>query len=145
MKLYIENIKYISNFNKLDNLYKNIISYKEIYSIYGIFNITNDNIYKLSFNDKNIKKIDINNIILLIDFSEIIYNKVNSLPNNTTKYDIKLIKYKLNKESKISFNIKYLNNIIKDFYFEINDLKECDNLSDIYINDIKKILDYLKI
>ena len=145
MKLYIENIKYISNFNKLDNLYKNIISYKEIYSIYGIFNITNDNIYKLSFNDKNIKKIDINNIILLIDFSEIIYNKVNSLPNNTTKYDIKLIKYKLNKESKISFNIKYLNNIIKDFYFEINDLKECDNLSDIYINDIKIILDYLKI
>ena len=145
MKLYIENIKYISNLNKLDNLYKNIISYKEIYSIYGIFNITNDNIYKLSFNDKNIKKIDINNIILLIDFSEIIYNKVNSLPNDTTKYDIKLIKYKLNKESKISFNIKYLNNIIKDFYFEINDLKECDHLNEIYINDIKIILDYLKI
>lgn len=145
MKIYIENIKFINNLNNLDHLYKENINYIEFYSTNGIFNIINNNIYKLLINDKNIEILNINiNNNLLLDFSEIILNKVNNIPNNYIKYNIKLIKYKSNKESNISFNIKYFNNIIKDFYFEIANLKDVNDFNEVYIEYIKDILNSLK-
>ena len=139
MKLHINiNLNKI-NINKLDNinyLLKNKIIFKQIYSEEGIYNLKNNNIQKLIIENSEIQKINLYNIDLILDKENISYkDNISQIPYNHKIFNVEIFQYYINKNDKLTLNLKYLNNKLYDVYF---DLKE-NNIANHY-NNIKELL-----
>ena len=139
MKLHINiNLNKI-NINKLDNinyLLKNKIIFKQIYSEEGIYNLKNNNNQKLIIENSEIQKINLYNIDLILDKENISYkDNISQIPYNHKIFNVEIFQYYINKNDKLTLNLKYLNNKLYDVYF---DLKE-NNIANHY-NNIKELL-----
>ena len=138
MKIYVKNLK-INNINSQlnnvsQNLLKNTIKYREIFSPEGIFRIRNNDIFMLLPQDIPCEYVADTNLI--IDRSSYILKKTNSIPYNHCIYDIEQTDYKFYSNSTVSLMIHRCNNIVIDIYFNTKDKEFNKNLK----NDINEYL-----
>jgi hypothetical protein len=133
MKIYILNYK----LNKLNNFLsifaKTNINIKEIIEIYsneGNMIIDKENTYKLNYFDKNLIKINnyFNNYDFIIDNSITIREEISQLPSKHLAIHKNIYSFKLNQQSKIKLLIITINNEIDDFYFEITEEIDINNV-----------------
>jgi hypothetical protein len=121
MKIYIpkfmpKNIDCLKNETIIT--YKNVTTYKDIYSTEGLFRIHNNNIIQLIPNDISVIYTKYNDTNFIIDKSYYIFNKnIYCIPYNHIIYNIEKTEYKFDNKSKISFIIEKCDDCIKDIYF----------------------------
>ena len=165
MKIYIDNYKPISVLDKLSLLDSYFIKKNniiEIYSISGIYNITNTKIYQMIPYSDN-KSIIITNYYknnsLIIDNSVFIQEETHHIPNNHIHLNLTSFIYAINSKSKLYLiiegydkennsitnnNDRYNNFIPSNFYFEIIDKKDANEKFDINDPFIKNdIIEFL--
>ena len=116
MRYYICDIDVINKFNmvKIDTI--NVI---ELYSLSGIYQIINDEIYKIHITDKNIYDKTIHNFKIIVDDSIINKKIVKHIQNKHIQLEKIIEKYDINN---IQFTIEK-NNLDKNIiaaYFEFN-------------------------
>lgn len=150
MKIYIKNLE-------LQNIKGNIeaikkyeiknIKYIIFYSTDGIFELNNKNLYKLYQNDVKITSDNISynskDYELLYDNSFYNKEKIYSIPNLYRERKIIKTHYKIEK-SFSSLIIEYEDNIIMDYYFEIDDKSKDKISNNILENEISSFLSILK-
>ena len=154
MKIYIDcNLNTNTNIDELIQLtnYNYSMSFlKEIYSNEGIFNIHNNKISQLIIEDNPITIIKINNINFLVQLNNDKYiDNINHIPYDYKENNIKLYKF-INKSNSIfSFNLKLINNKIKEIYFNIHNpnknLKNSQTQLDLVYEYKEEIFEILKI
>ena len=123
-KLYIKNLDQNLFYNKCNSKFNKITENKfiSLYSANGIYKIENNTLYKLNFENHDIKKILIQDEEIWIDLSQASYNKIFSqLPNNYNFIKQKLIKYKSDNFKDYYFCILFEDDIIIDTYIEFKD------------------------
>ena len=155
MKIYIDNYsiknlqKKIKGLNKYLTNKTNVI---EVYSDEGIFVIDQQNIYKIDYLDKPIKKgkyINENDILfdMLIDTTETTRTIVNQLPPDNVIIKTETHEYQINTSSKTKLVINSsLNKGVNeykphDFYFDVSN--DIDINSPIFKEDINVFLFHL--
>ena len=150
MKIYIDNYnnekmtKKLGSFNKYLLNKTNVI---EVYSDEGIYLVDSNNIHKITYLDKPIKKIrysDKNDFI--IDLSETKLTIVNQIPSDCIILKMETHNYQLNTKSKIKFVVNFA--LIKNedynlhnFYFDVSD--DIDINSPLFKEDINVFLSLL--
>jgi hypothetical protein len=155
MKIYIENYNIDNLPKKMKTLSKHLTNKTnaiEVYSDEGIFVIDPQNIQKVVYLDKPVKKgkyINENGIafVLLIDHSDTTMSLVNQLPTDNVIMKIETQIYQISANSKTKLVIKStLNKVTNeykpyDFYFELpNDI---DISNPIFTEDINVFLFHL--
>lgn len=150
MKIYIKNIE-------LQNIKENIESIKKyeiknikyiiFYTNDGIFELNNENLYKLHQNDV---KIILDNISYKNKEYELLYDnsfynkeKIYNLPNLYREKKIKKTYYKIEK-SFSTFILEQSDNNIIDYYFELDDKSKDKISNNIIKNEISSLLSILK-
>jgi hypothetical protein len=149
MKIYIKNYSCNKIFEKRQLLHEFLIEKKEIIEIFsneGLFYIDENNVYKVTYLDKPVFKIDnfIEQIDIIID-PTIIETEINSsIPANHYSIKTEVYKYQLNNTSKIKFVIiiSQDDNMIVDYYFVVPD--DTDINSKFFKEDINVFLFHLK-
>lgn len=140
MKIYIDNYNITNLSKKMKGLNKyltNKTNTIDAYSDEGIFSVDQQNIYKITYLDKPVKKVKYvneNNTIfdLLIDSSEVTSSIVNQLPYDNLIMKTETQVYQTSTTSKVKLVIiSLLNKQINeykphDFYFDVS--------NDIHIN-----------
>ena len=155
MKIYIDNFNITNLSKKMKGLNKyltNKTNNIDVYSDEGIFSVDQQNIHKITYLDKPVKKvkyINENNIIFdfLIDTSETTKLIVNQLPcdNVITKMETQM--YQTSASSKVKLVIisllnKHVNEYKPhDFYFDVSN--DIDINSPIFKEDINVFLFHL--
>jgi hypothetical protein len=155
MKIYIEDY----NINNLPKKIKSLSKYLtnktttvEVYSDEGIFLIDNQNIQKITYLDKPIKKgkyINENEITfdLLIDNTETTTTLVNQLPTDNVIMKTETQTYQIHANSKTKLVVKLtLNKVTNeykphDFYFDVSN--DIDINSPIFKEDVNVFLFHL--
>ena len=161
MRIYIENYdpKNITNImlsKKLEDYFRNKKSFIEIYSDEGIYNIENNKIYKLKYNNnnENIKKIinffkekETARYNLIIDYSQIEKEECFQISTNHISRKIEIFKYSLCEKSNIELIIKgnYVNKEIElesglANHYLSNDKYKNFEIFDFYFN-VKREMD----
>jgi hypothetical protein len=155
MKIYIENYN-IENLSKkmkgLNKYLTNKINVIEVYSDEGIFVIDHQNIYKVDYLDKPIKKgkyISETSAVfsMIIDTTETTKAIVNQLPPNNVIMKTETQVYEINASSKTKLVvILTLNKAVNeykpyDFYFDVSN--DIDINSQIFKEDINVFLFHL--
>jgi hypothetical protein len=155
MKIYIENYN-IENLSKkmkgLNKYLTNKINVIEVYSDEGIFVIDQQNIYKVDYLDKPIKKgkyISETSAVfsMIIDTTETTKAIVNQLPPNNVIMKTETQVYEINASSKTKLVvILTLNKAVNeykpyDFYFDVSN--DIDINSQIFKEDINVFLFHL--
>ena len=155
MKIYIENYSIEKLPKKMKGLNKYLINKTntvEVYSDQGIFIIDQQNIYNVTYLDKEIKK---NKYIsetgavfdMIIDTTETTKTLVNHLPSDNIimKTDTQI--YQINASSKIKMVVTFILNKVQneyklyDFYFDVSN--DIDINSPIFKEDINVFLFHL--
>ena len=143
MKLYVEKLTPLSVNNDLikDYLYKTIDK-KLLFSPSGIFNISNNKIYKIHINDNRVDTFNIGNFKCILDYSTICDNKDEyyQIPYNNYLYNYKKLLYRLRDKSSTIFIIELYDNSIIDCYF---DIKEYNSIADDDINAFLATLTFI--
>ena len=154
MKVYILNYK----INDLNSIFPKLLKLKlkstmiegiEIYSVDGIIFIDNSNTYKLTYIDGKIQHINnyYNNYNLAIDYSTIKKENITQITPEHLAFNVKIYTFKKSDNSKIKLVIKcesntnseankkdivkdkkLVNETISDFYFEIPDGIELNDI-----------------
>ncbi len=155
MKIYIDNYN-ISNLSKKLKGLKKYLTNKtnsiEVYSGEGIFSIDQQNMYKVTYLDKPIKKVKYvteNNTVfdMIIDTTAILTTSVNQLPTDNLIMKTETHVYQISPTSKIKLIvILTLNTVlneytIHDFYFDVSD--DIDIKSPVFKEDINVFLFHL--
>jgi hypothetical protein len=156
MKIYIDNYNIANLSKKLKGLNKyltNKTNTVNVYSDEGIFSVDQQNIYKVTYLDKPIKKmkyISENNIVfdMIIDSTEITSTLVNQLPSDNVIMKTETQVYQISANSKIKLVVilthvnKVANEYIpNDFYFDVSD--DIDIKSPMFKEDINVFLFHL--
>ena len=155
MKIYIENYSITNLSKKMKGLNKyltNKTNTIEIYSDEGIFSVDQQNIHKITYLDKPVKKvkyINENNTVfdILIDTSEAISSIVNHFPPDNLIMKTETQVYQTSATSKVKLVIfsllnKHVNEYKPhDFYFDVSD--DIDINSPIFKEDINVFLFHL--
>ena len=156
MKIYIDNYNIAKLSKKMKDLNKyltNTSSAINVYSDEGIFSIDQQNIYKITYLDKPIKKVKYvseNNTIfdMIIDTTETTTIIVNQLPTDNViiKTDTQVYQISPNSKTKLIVNLTPLNKITNeyiphDFYFDVSD--DIDIKSPVFKEDINVFLFHL--
>ena len=150
MKIYIDNYNNEKMFKKLASFNKYLLNKTnviEVYSDEGIYLVDPNNIHKITYLDKPIKKIrylDKNDFI--IDSSETKLTMVNQIPSDCIILKMETHNYQLNTKSKIKFVINFaliknLDYSLHNFYFDVSD--EIDINSPLFKEDINVFLSLL--
>jgi len=154
MKIYIKNLE-LQNIKNNKDLFKDLLKKYEIknikyiifYSNDGIFELNNKNLYKLYQNDVKITSdnISYNNKDYELLYDNSFYNKekIYSIPNLYRERKVIKTHYKIEK-SFSSFIIEYEDNIIIDYYFELDDKSKDKISNNILKNEISSFLSILK-
>ena len=150
MKIYIDNYNNEKMFKKLGSFNKYLLNKTnviEVYSDEGIYLVDPNNIHKITYLDKPIKKIkysDKNDFI--IDSSETKLTIVNQIPSDCIILKMETHNYQLNAKSKIKFVVNFA--LIKNedynlhnFYFDVSD--DIDINSPLFKEDINVFLSLL--
>lgn len=135
MRIYVNILPINIDLNKLHNFSSQNKQYKMVYSDDGVFKIENSTIFYFAIKNESYKIINIKNLHLYCDMSDIIYEKTNYIPINHKMIDINLHKYKIN--NNISLSIEYVNNKIYNMYFDVT------NSDSVVIKTIEEILDII--
>lgn len=155
MKIFIENvsltqlIKNIKNINNIKNK-KYFVTTKqqwEIYSDEGIYSVCNDDknatIYKWTIvNEKQQKNNRIKDVVLLVDYSQIIHQQTHQIPcdhiSQWVNYDI----YTLNPTIGLTFLVKLLSIPNQEMFVTMDAYFECDQeeLNQEILEEIKYFL-----
>jgi len=150
MKIYIKNIELQNIKENIDSIKKyeiKNIKYIIFYSNDGIFELNNKNLYKLYQNDVKIisDNISYNNRDYELLYDNSFYNKekIYSIPKLYREKKIIKTHYKIEK-SFSSIIIEYEDNIIIDFYFEVDDKNKEKISNNILKNEISSFLSILK-
>jgi hypothetical protein len=140
MKLYLQNTTITNNFMDDIQKYKcNETFITSLWSNEGIFEIVDNNIYKLIPNDANIEHFTCGKNKYLVDKSYFKKYKIYQLPFTHEKDEYTRITYKLHAKSKLTLIIEY-NQKIKNIYFTTD-----ENLDNNFIHeDLHTFLSYLK-
>jgi hypothetical protein len=155
MKIYIENYSITNLSKKMKGLNKyltNKTNTIEIYSDEGIFSVDQQNIHKITYLDKPVKKvkyINENNTVfdILIDTSEATSSIVNHFPPDNLIMKTETQVYQTSATSKVKLVIfsllnKHVNEYKPhDFYFDVSD--DIDINSPIFKEDINVFLFHL--
>ena len=155
MKIYIDNYSITNLSKKMKGLNKyltNKTNTIDVYSDEGIFSVDQQNIYKITYLDKPVKKakyINEDNTIFdfLIDSSETTSSIVNQLPQDNLVMKTETQVYQTNATSKVKLVIislvnKQLNEYKPhDFYFDVSN--DIDINSPIFKEDINVFLFHL--
>lgn len=140
MKIYIDNYNITNLSKKMKGLNKyltNKTNTIDVYSDEGIFSVDQQNIYKITYLDKPVKKVKYINedstiFDLAIDLSEVTSSIVNQLPHDNLIMKTETHVYQTSATSKVKLVIiSLLNKQINeykphDFYFDVS--------NDIHIN-----------
>jgi len=128
MKIYINNLNLDvleSTINKLNDYFNYSEEYIQIYSIEGIFRITEKNIKKLKPVDKEIQIINnyYENFTLIVDSSYFQQEVETSIPSEHISVKIMRSYFKYNKKSILSLVIESDKSLFTptDLYFEVNE------------------------
>jgi len=128
MKIYINNLNLDvleSTINKLNDYFNYSEEYIQIYSIEGIFKITEKNIKKLKPVDKEIQIINnyYENFTLIVDSSYFQQEVETSIPSEHISVKIMRSYFKYNKKSILSLVIESDKSLFTptDLYFEVNE------------------------
>jgi hypothetical protein len=155
MKIYIENYNITNLSKKMKGLNKyltNKINTIDVYSDDGIFSVDQQNIHKVTYLDKPVKKvkyINENDTIfdMMIDSSETIITMVNQLPPDNLIMKTETQVYQTSATSKVKLVIILLLNRQlneykpHDFYFDVSN--DIDINSPIFKEDINVFLFHL--
>jgi hypothetical protein len=155
MKIYIDNYNITNLSKKMKGLNKyltNKTNAIDVYSDEGVFSVDQQNIHKVTYLDKPVKKvkyINENNIIfdLIIDSSETIITAVNQLPPDNLIMKTETQFYQTSTTSKVKLVIiSLLNKQVNeykphDFYFDVSN--DIDINSPIFKEDINVFLFHL--
>jgi len=148
MKIYIDNYsteKIYKKMNSFNNYLLNKTNVIEVYSDEGVYSVDNNNIYKITYVDKPIKKIKHSSEIdMIIDFSETKKIIVNHLPSDCIILKIETHNYKLNEKIKLVIDFTLNKNMdykIHNFYFDVSD--DIDINSPLFKQDINVFLSLL--
>ena len=156
MKIYIDNYNIANLSKKLKGLNKyltNKTNTVNVYSDEGIFSVGQQNIYKITYLDKPIKKVKYiseNNIVfdMIIDTTAIVTTLVNQLPSDNVIMKIETQVYQISANSKIKLVVilTHLNKlaneyIVNDLYFDVSD--DIDIKSPMFKEDINVFLFHL--
>lgn len=155
MKIYIENYNITNLSKKMKGLNKyltNKINTIDVYSDDGIFSVDQQNIHKVTYLDKPVKKvkyINENDTIfdMMIDSSETIITMVNQLPPDNLIMKTETQVYQTSATSKVKLVIVLLLNRQlneykpHDFYFDVSN--DIDINSPIFKEDINVFLFHL--
>ena len=150
MKIYIKNLE-LQNIKENIELIKKYeiknVKYIIFYSIDGIFELNNKNLYKLYQNDVKIRSdnISYNNKDYELLYDNSFYNKekIYSVPNLYREKKIIKTHYEIEK-SFSSFIVEYEDKNIIDFYFEVDDKNKEKISNNILKNEISSFLSILK-
>jgi len=156
MKIYIENYNIANLSKKLKDLSQyltNTSNTVNVYSDEGIFSVDQQNIYKVTYLDKPIKKVKYvseNNIVfdMIIDTTTTTITTVNQLPTDNLIMKTETKVYQISPNSKIKLVViftqvnKIVNEYIpRDFYVDVSD--DIDIKSPIFKEDINVFLFHL--
>lgn len=149
MKIYIKNLELQNIKGNIELIKKYEIKnmkYIIFYSNDGIFELNNNNLYKLYQNDVKITSdnISYNNKEYELLYDNSFYNKekIYSVPSLYREKKIKKTYYKIEK-SFSTFILEQDNNII-DFYFELDDKSKDKVSNNIIKNEFSSFLSILK-
>jgi len=144
MKIYIHDDKFLNNLDvqKIKKYFIKSIKRIEIYSEEGIFRVDDSNIYKLHIENERIQTFQYKSKKLLINYIDIIEERVNQIPVEHIPIHVNYDYYSLDTKSEVKFVVESLekeNKLkINDAYFELDD--NIDPKRDTILNEIQKFL-----